>query len=153
MQCSQKVGQKKWSHNSSQKTSRTSTPTPPLQQGLLIWLKFGHWWNGPMGGSLRIENGQKTLFLSAKTLRKRVKCRHIKNARNWFLQPAPQSPIYAVATTASVWRSHRTTGRSHCTSPHRKTFWTGAASLHISIDNGKSNTAILFREVIWASGN
>ena len=25
MQCSQKVGQKKWSHNSSQKTSRTST--------------------------------------------------------------------------------------------------------------------------------
>ena len=35
MQCSQKVGQKKWSHNSSQKTSRTSTPTPPLQKGLL----------------------------------------------------------------------------------------------------------------------
>ena len=35
MQCSQKVGQKKWSHNSSQKTSRTSTPTPPLLKGLL----------------------------------------------------------------------------------------------------------------------
>ena len=36
MQCSQKVGQKKWSHNSSQKTSRTSTPTPPLLKGLLM---------------------------------------------------------------------------------------------------------------------
>ena len=35
MQCSQNAGQKKWSHNSSQKTSRTSTPTPPLQTGLL----------------------------------------------------------------------------------------------------------------------
>ena len=34
MQCSQKVGQKKWSHNSSQKTSRTSTPTPPPLKGL-----------------------------------------------------------------------------------------------------------------------
>ena len=39
MQCSQKVGQKKWSHNSSQKTSRASTPTPPLQKGLLIKCK------------------------------------------------------------------------------------------------------------------
>ena len=37
MQCSQKVGQKKWSHNFSQKTSRTSTPTPPLLKGLLRW--------------------------------------------------------------------------------------------------------------------
>ena len=38
MQCSQKVGQKKWSHNSSQKTSRTSTPSPPLQKVLLkVW--------------------------------------------------------------------------------------------------------------------
>ena len=35
MQCSQKVGQKKWSHNSSQKTCRTSTPTPPLRKDLL----------------------------------------------------------------------------------------------------------------------
>ena len=35
MQCSQKVGQKKWSHNSSQKASRTSTPTPPLLKSLL----------------------------------------------------------------------------------------------------------------------
>ena len=35
MQRSQKVGQKKWSHNSSQKTYRTSTPTPSLLKGLL----------------------------------------------------------------------------------------------------------------------
>ena len=35
MQCSQKIGQKKWSCNFSRKTSRISTPTPPLQKGLL----------------------------------------------------------------------------------------------------------------------
>ena len=35
MQCSQKIGQKKWSYNYSQKTSRLSTPTPPLQKGFL----------------------------------------------------------------------------------------------------------------------
>ena len=39
MQCSQKVDQKKWSHNSSRKTSRTSTPTPPLPKGLLMMAK------------------------------------------------------------------------------------------------------------------
>ena len=36
MQCSQKVGQKKWSHNSSQETSRTSSPIPPLLKCLLM---------------------------------------------------------------------------------------------------------------------
>ena len=35
MQCNQKFGQKKWSHISSQKTSRTSTHTPSLLKCLL----------------------------------------------------------------------------------------------------------------------
>ena len=61
MQCSQKVGQKKWSHNSSQKTSRTSTPTPPLQKGLLRRL----WKVGSGQNWLRLHPPTRPMFFPA----------------------------------------------------------------------------------------